>query len=76
MAVGTGTAGEKQTLDVTASGDKKKQPLTVAVSGCSGVELTGIEPVTSRMPFGASISRGIMPVRDNERKYVIQSLLT
>jgi integrase len=40
-----------RTLDVTASGDKTKQPLTIAVSGCPKVELTGIEPVTSRMPF-------------------------
>jgi hypothetical protein len=32
-------------------GSAFKQPLTLAVTGCSGVELTGIEPVTSRMPF-------------------------
>jgi predicted nucleotidyltransferase len=29
----------------------KKQPLTIPVSGCLGVEPKGIEPSTSRMPF-------------------------
>ncbi len=54
-------AGTKGHSDVSAESDSvtaksdgistKKQPLTIAVSGCLGVEPKGIEPSTSRMPF-------------------------
>jgi integrase len=36
---------------VSADAGKRKQPLTADGSGCPGMEPTGIEPVTSRMPF-------------------------
>jgi hypothetical protein len=39
---------------VSADGGKRKHPLTSAVNGCLAVEPTGIEPVTSRMPFHAA----------------------
>jgi hypothetical protein len=47
-----GDSGERLVgIAVSAVADTKKEPLTIPVSGCLGVEPKGIEPSTSRMPF-------------------------
>src|SRR5262249_59630749 len=52
-----GNRGERMgigALAASASGDKRKHPPTIAVSGCQGVGATGLEPVTPSVSKGFS----------------------